>query len=139
MLAPFPHRYSVRLEHRQLVAPPRSPIALGPPPQFGGDDRAWSPEELLVGATLECLWTTFDAYARHAGVVVDDWVGGGVGVLDKGPHGPTFTSIELSVAIVVAAANVEHARQLLARAEDHCIISRALRVPITVHADVHAP
>lgn len=134
--SPFPHRYAVNLEDRRLVAAPRPPIAVGAPPQFGGSDQVWSPEELLVGATLECLWTTFDAYARHDGLAFADWRGSGVGVLDKGPTGPIFTSIELAVEMEVIEADVERARRLLETAEKHCIISNALRVAVTVTATV---
>ena len=135
-IVPLPHRYTVRLEDRLLVAPPRTPIALGPPPQFGGDDRSWSPEELLVGAALECLWTTFEAYARHDKLAVASWSGTGVGVLDKGAPVPVFTSITLSVTLVVSAADEERARRLLATAEQRCIVSHALAVPVTVEATI---
>jgi len=129
-IARFPHRYEVRLEDRQLLAPPRAPIAAGSPPQFGGTDQVWSPEELLVGAVLECLWTTFEAYARKDGLEVSGWTGSGVGVLDKGPGGPVFTSIDLSVELAVRPEDEERARSTLVKAEQNCIISRALSAPV---------
>ena len=137
-MMPFPHQYTVRLEHRRLVAPPRAPIAAGPPPQFGGSDQVWSPEELLVGAALACLWTTFEAYARRDGMAVEDWSGTGVAVLDRGPGVPVFTSITLRVEVAVAHGDEERARQLLETAEKHCIISNALRVPVTLDATVRS-
>ncbi|CAN5557597.1 hypothetical protein BH11MYX1_BH11MYX1_11690 [soil metagenome] len=136
--APFPHHYTVTLADGLLSSPPREPIALGPPPQFGGTDRVWSPEELLVGAVLECLWTTFDAYARHDALEVHGWSGSGVGVLEKGSPVPVFSSIALSVELVVAAADEERARRVLTTAEQHCIISNALKVPVTLQATVRA-
>lgn len=135
--AAFPHRYTVTLEDRHLAAPPRTPIAVGAPPQFGGSDAVWSPEELLVGAALECLWTTFEAYARHDQLEVTGWRGSGVGVLDKGPTGPVFTSLTLSVDMTVATADVERTRRLLDTAEKHCIIANALRVAVTLEAAIH--
>ena len=138
-IAPFPHRYEVTLEDGMLRAGPRAPIALGPPPQFGGqDDRVWSPEELLIGAVLECLWTTFAAYARKDALAVRSWSGGATGVLDRAPGAPAFTSITLTVELTVPAGDEERARKLLATAEDRCIISRALRAPISLDARVRA-
>jgi len=134
--APFPHHYTVRLADRRLAAPPRAPIAVGAPRQFGGSDEVWSPEELLVGAALECLWTTFEAYARHDHLEFEGWLGTGSGVLDKGPTGPVFTSITLAVELTVAATDVERARHILDTAEKHCIISNALRVAISVQAEI---
>jgi organic hydroperoxide reductase OsmC/OhrA len=136
-IAPFPHRYTVRLSDRQLVAPPRAPIALGPPPQFGGSDGVWSPEELLLGAALECLWTTFEAYARHDALEVRDFSGTGSAVLDKGAPVPVFTSITLAVELTVTAADEERARRLLATAEQRCIISNALKTSVTIETTIH--
>lgn len=137
-MMPFPHRYTVTLADRELLAPPRAPIALGPPPQFDGDDRRWSPEELLVGATLECLWTTFEAYARKHKLAVHGFSGSGVGVLDRGSPVPKFTGIELAVELRVDPGEERRAEELLAKAEQGCIISHALAVPVTVTAAARA-
>jgi organic hydroperoxide reductase OsmC/OhrA len=134
--APFPHRYTVSLADRRLLAPPRAPIAVGPPPQFGGTDQVWSPEELLLGAVLECLWTTFEAYARHETLEVRGWAGTVVGVLERSATGPAFTSITETVELTVGAGDEERARRVLATAEKHCIITGALRVPVTLDVTV---
>jgi organic hydroperoxide reductase OsmC/OhrA len=134
--APFPHHYRVILEDGLLLAHPRTPIAIGPPPQFGGSDQVWSPEDLLVGAVLQCLWTTFAAYARRDALEVREWRGTAVGVLDKGRGGPTFTSITLTVDIAVAPSGEQQARRLVLAAEENCIVSKALRVPVTVVATI---
>ena len=136
--APFPHRYTVVLSEGRLLAPPRAVIALGPPPQFGGTDIVWSPEELLVGAVLECFWTTFSAYAKRESLEVRDWSGTGLGILDRGPTVPAFTSIALTVELGVPAGDEERARRVLANAEKNCIIAHALNVPISVDAKVRA-
>ena len=134
----FPHRYAVAIVDGQLSAPPRQPISLGPPPQFGGNDRVWSPEELLVGAVLECLWTTFEAFARRDKLDVRRWRASGVGVLERGRPVPTFTSIELSVHIEVNGGDEARARACIEKAESNCIVSHALNVPVKVNARVNA-
>ena len=135
-VAPFPHRYTVRLADRRLLAPPRAPIAAGSPPQFGGTDTVWSPEELLVASALECLWSTFEAYARHDGLEVRDWSGTGTAVLEKGAPIPAFSSITLQVEVVVAASDELRARNLVETAEKRCIISNALKVPVVLQATI---
>jgi organic hydroperoxide reductase OsmC/OhrA len=135
-IAPFPHRYVVRLEDRQLLAPPRAPIEAGAPPQFGGSDQVWSPEELLVAAALECLWTTFEAHARRDALVVERWAGTGVAVLDRGPGVPVVTSLTMHVDLRVAAGDELRARTLLELAERRCIISNALRVPVLLDVTI---
>lgn len=137
-VAPFPHRYAVRLAERQISAPARAPIAAGPPPQFGGSDTVWSPEDLLVAATLECLWTTFEAHARRDELTVHRWSGDGIAVLDRGAPVPKFTSITLRVELEVSAGDVERAGKLLVSAEQRCIISHALNVPVVLEPIVRA-
>lgn len=131
-IAPFPHRYVVALENDKLVAAPRPEIPAGAPPQFGGTDTVWSPEDLLVASALLCLKTTFDAYARRASLPVVEWHGTGTATLAKAPGGPTFTSIDLDVAVVTAPGDEARATDLIGQAERHCIISHALNVPIHV-------
>lgn len=137
-IAPFPHRYTVQLAEGQLAAPPRAPIAAGAPPQFGGTEDVWSPEELLVAAALACLWTTFEAYARHEGLTLHSWSGSGTAMLDKGSPVPSFTSIALRAELVVAEADVGRARTLLQTAAQRCIISHALNVSVTLEPIVRA-
>jgi len=53
-----------------VSAPPRPVIVTGPPPEFGGDPEAWSPEHVLLAAVSGCLWSTFRALAARKGVAV---------------------------------------------------------------------
>ena len=138
-IAPFPHTYAVSLENDSLAAATRPRIPCGPPPQFGGNDQVWSPEHLLLAATLSCLKTTFDAYARRERITVHDWHGRATGTLVKTANGPSFSAIDLEVDVVVAAGEEARAEATLAVAEHHCIISRALTAPVhvTAHAKSH--
>jgi organic hydroperoxide reductase OsmC/OhrA len=137
-ISAFPHHYAVSLEAGLLAAEPRPKIPAGAPPQFGGSDQVWSPEELLVGAVLLCLKTTFDAYARRDALVVRSWRGDATGVLEKSPTGPIFTSVDLKVAIAVSPGDEERARKLLDTAEHHCIISNAIKAPVRLEATITA-
>jgi organic hydroperoxide reductase OsmC/OhrA len=137
-ISPFPHTYTVTLEDRQMLAPPRAPIAVGPPPQFGGTDDRWSPEELLVASSLECLWTTFEAYARRDRLTVERFAGGGTAVLDRGPGVPVFTSLTLHIDLQVGPGDEARARKLLELAESKCIISNVLKVRVGLDVAVSA-
>jgi len=133
---PFPHSYSVGLSDHRLTAEPRQPISVGAPPQFGGTNEVWSPEELLVGAVLLCVKTTFDAFARKAELAVHSWTGKGAGVLDKGPAGAIFTSIRIELDIQTDSGAESRVRDLLRSVERACIISRAINAPVDVVANV---
>lgn len=137
-IAPFPHEYTVSFDDGALRADPRPPIPAGPPPQFGGTDKVWSPEELLVAAVLLCVKTTFDAFALGEKLAVKQWRGTGTGTLVKSATGPVFSGVSLRVELVVPAGEEEHARQVLERAERRCIISAAIKAPVTLLVSVSA-
>ena len=136
-IAPFPHTYTVTLANNgELGAPPRTRIAGGTPPQFGGSEAVWSPEELLVGAALLCLQTTFESMARRESLTIHGWQGSASGILDRTSEGPAFSVIRLDVELVTAIGDESRAEALLRTAEKRCIIGRALKAPteLTVHA-----
>ncbi len=137
--APFPHRYVVTLANGQLAAPLRTTIETGPPPQFGGNEEVWSPEELLVGAALACLQSTFAAYAKRAALRIHGWTATGTGTLNKGPGGPVFTSIDLAVELDTERGDEVQAEQVLREAERACIVSRALVVPVHLYVTFASP
>lgn len=135
-VAPFPHRYIVTLEHDRIHALPRIAIPVGAPPQFGGSESVWSPEELLVGAVVTCLKTTFDAFARRDSLPVTSWRASGTGVLAKGSSGPWFTEIVIHVSLETEAGHEQDARRVLAVAERNCILSKSVTFPVHVELTV---
>jgi organic hydroperoxide reductase OsmC/OhrA len=135
-IAPFPHRYVVKLEHDRVHALPRDPIHVGSPPQFGGTAEVWSPEELLVAAVVTCLKTTFDAYARRDSLEVTNWTASGTGVLAKGSTGPWFTEITIHVSFATKPGQEEAAHRTLSVAERNCILSKSVTCPVRVELTI---
>jgi organic hydroperoxide reductase OsmC/OhrA len=141
MTTPFPHHYEVRLDGdgpraARLWSTAHPPIATGFPPQFGGTERVWSPEELLLSAVGACLYTTFSAIAEKEKLEARSYLAHVEGTLDKSAAGIVFTAITARVELRVPAADVERARALLERASRFCIISNSLKPPVAVAATV---
>ncbi len=134
--APFPHHYQVALEMDQLLAAPRFPISVGSASEFGGSDEVWSPEALLLGAALVCVKTTFDAFVHQTPVPVHGWFGRVTGTLERTLEGPVFTAIQIDLHITTAPGSEPRIRDLVHSVERSCIISRALKAPVTISADV---
>jgi len=141
MKAPFPHVYTVdvtRTGHgtATIDASPRSPIRASRPPEFGGEPTLWSPEHLLLSSVGMCLLATFEAFAERAKLAILDWHDTIRGTIDKTANGLAFTSIAVDIELVVAAADVDSARELFDRAKPHCIVSNTLKVPPTITLQV---
>lgn len=141
MNAPFPHVYEVRLTgagdaRGTLSAGPRPPLEGGPPPEFGGDDRRWSPEHLLLASASLCLKATFAAVAGKSKLAVSAYESAASGTLDKTEEGLRFTRIVIKVK--VRSPEPERAARLLETAKKYCIVSNSLRRPVEVETEIAA-
>jgi len=139
MPAAFPHRYHAKVvrtlaSRARIEAPPRAPIAGGPPPEFDGDATAWSPEHLLLSSIGLCLLTTFEALAARDRVALAAWDADVTCTLDRTAHGLAFTSFRVALAIEVD--DVERARRTLEDARVHCPATKALRAPVEIDATI---
>jgi organic hydroperoxide reductase OsmC/OhrA len=143
MSAPFPHHYSVTLEGLEdgsgvLASRPRPDIAGGAPREFGGLDRWWSPEHLLLGSLSLCLMTTFRAFAAREKLAVLGFECRTEGVLDRTPAGLAFTSLGLRVDLRVPPADLGRAERLLHSAKKHCIVANSLNAAVGLEVSVIA-
>ena len=140
MPAPFPHRYDVRFEawgpEGWLTSGIRPPIEGGAPLEFDGRGDVWSPEHLLLSSLALCHFTTFRALARKAGLRVIRYKGKADGELSKTAEGLAFTKLLLDVVVQVRPGDADSAEELLARAERHCLVSNALKMPVILKARV---
>ena len=113
-------------------------IAVAPPPEFRGVDPAtWSPEDFFVGAAASCLAVTFTGLAERAGLSyagLEVHGDGVVGGREDGRFG--FTRVVLRLVVELDPADEERGRELARKAEDTCLVSVSLDVPVEVEVEV---
>lgn len=118
----------------------KQPVEIAPPPVFRGTDpSAWSPEDFLVAAAASCLAVTFTGLAERAGLAYRDLKVGGDGVCglrDDGRFG--FTRMLLRFAVEVDPADRERTRTLAEEAEETCLVSASLDLPVEAAIEVRA-
>ena len=119
----------------------KQPIEITPPPVFRGTDPStWSPEDFFVAAAASCLAVTFTGLAAQAGLdyaslAVD---GDGVaGMREDGRFG--FTRLLLRIAVETDPADEQLARELAQKAEDTCLVSASLDLPVETVIEVNPP
>ena len=121
----------------ELSAPDKRRLPLATPPEFkGGIPGIWSPEELLVGAVAACYELTLAAVAERLGVALERVTVDAAGHVDRGKAGYAFSVLELDVEVEVDPAHEEGARRAARLAEEHCIVARALDVPVHVSLSI---
>jgi peroxiredoxin-like protein len=114
------------------------------PPQFGGLEAMWTPEDLLMTALASCFTTTFHAIAGYSKFEYTDLAVEAEGTVSKTDTGYRFSKIVIRPSLTIP--NEEHrerAISLLHKARALCLVSRALaaaqkfeaQVGISKHSD----
>lgn len=111
-------------------------IEIAPPPVFRGTDpTTWSPEDFLVASAASCLAVTFTGLAARAGLEytrLDVDADGVCGMRGDGRFG--FTRIRLTLQL--ETDDVAEARRLAEQAEENCLVSASLALPVETVIEV---
>jgi organic hydroperoxide reductase OsmC/OhrA len=116
----------------------KPPLAIATPPEFRGTDPdLWSPEDALVAAVGSCLAVTVAALAERAGLTLHGLSVRAEGVVGRRPDGRFgFVGIEQTVVIDVDAEDEALAAALVAEADDTCLVSVSLDLPVDTHVEI---
>jgi organic hydroperoxide reductase OsmC/OhrA len=121
----------------ELSADAKPPLAVATPPEFKhGVPGVWSPEELLVGAVASCYELTLVAIAERLEIPLGALSVAATGHVESGERGYGFTVIELDVTIETDPTHEAGARRAAELAQRHCIVERALDVPVHVRVAI---
>jgi organic hydroperoxide reductase OsmC/OhrA len=114
-------------------------IEVTPPPVFRGTDPAtWSPEDFLVGAAASCLAVTFTGLAARAGLSYTKLKVDADGVAGTRRDG-RFGFTRLLLRLQVETEQAQEARRLATQAEETCLVSASLDLPVETEIDVRRP
>ena len=125
-------RLQARTNPRLLVATP---------PEFGGPEGMWCPEELLVASVAGCLMSTLLYFVERFQVPFEAYSSVSQGTLSKTADGLRFTGIEVAVRVTVpdAAAREKAASlRLKEKLEKYCPVSAALNCPVRLALSIAA-
>jgi organic hydroperoxide reductase OsmC/OhrA len=99
------------------------------PPQFGGMEDRWTPEDLLLSAVASCFTTTFHAVAGYSKFEYLDLEVEVDGTVSKTSSGYCFTGIVVRPKLTLGdEAARARGLELLKKAKGLCLVSRALGV-----------
>jgi len=111
-------------------------IEITPPTVFRGTDpKTWSPEDFFVAAAASCLAVTFTGLAARAGLSyakLGVHADGVAGRRDDGRFG--FTRLLLRFEL--ETEQVEEGRRLAEKAEETCLVSASLDLPVETRIEV---
>jgi organic hydroperoxide reductase OsmC/OhrA len=113
-------------------------LGIATPPEFrGSDPGVWSPEDAFVAAAGSCLAVTIAALAERDHLELQDLSVRAEGVVGRRPDGAFgFIRIEQTVVADVASADERAVAALVAEAEDTCLVTVSLDLPVETHVEI---
>jgi organic hydroperoxide reductase OsmC/OhrA len=116
-------------------------VRIATPPEFRGTDpELWSPEDAFVAAAGSCLAVTIAALAEREQLPLTDLSVHADGVVGRRADGRFgFVRIEQTVELEIGAEHEEAARSLVAKAEDGCLVTVSLALPVQTIVHIRTP
>ena len=116
----------------------KPPLAIATPPEFrGSDPELWSPEDAFVAAAAACLAVTIAALAERDQLAIHRLSIEAQGIVGRRPDGRFgFVRIEQTVFLDVDAGDATAAAGLVARAEDGCLVTVSLDLPVATRLEI---
>jgi uncharacterized OsmC-like protein len=116
----------------------KPPLAIATPPEFRGTDpNLWSPEDALVAATGSCLAVTVAALAERERLTLYGLSVEAEGVVGRRPDGRFgFMRIDQTIAVDVAPEDEMATAAVVANAEDMCLVTVSLDLPVETHVEI---
>ena len=117
----------------------RPPLTIFPPPEFGGKETEWSPEDLLAASVESCLLLSLKFWVNRGKVDMKTYSSKTRLDMDRTPQGLRFQGCEIEITATVGTeediAKLEDAAH---KAEGTCPVSNALNfaVKVAVNATV---
>jgi organic hydroperoxide reductase OsmC/OhrA len=110
----------------------KAALPIATPPEFRGTDPyLWSPEDAFVASVGSCLAVTIAALGERAGIPLHRLIVDARGVVGRRPDRRFgFVRIEQTVQIETDEEHIDSARTLVAEAEDGCLVTAALDLPV---------
>ena len=115
----------------RVVSSGKPVLEISTPPEFGGKEGIWAPEELFIASVNSCVMTTFLYFANKEKLKFVSFESEAEGILERSKRGFWFSQITLYPKIEVANEQmIEKAKALLETAKTHCLISNSIETKV---------
>jgi len=112
-------------------------LEVATPPEFGGHEGIWTPEDLFVASVNVCVMATFLYYRAKMGIGLVAYESEAEGVLESAEGGIKFTRATIRPRVVVATeGDRQKAEEALRLSDEDCLISRSMNVAVRVEPAV---
>lgn len=106
-------------------------VEVATPPEFGGPENIWTPEDLLTSSVATCIMTSALFFIDRAKIQLRSYKSNATATMEKGPTGLVITGITVAVTVELAdPSQSEATHKALVQAEKTCPISNSLNCAV---------
>jgi len=121
----------------EMLAEGKPSLEVATPPEFGGPENIWTPEDLLTSAVASCLMTSLLFFAEKSRIVMCSYTSQATATMEKTPEGLRITGVKVAVHVTLAEKKQEAAlKKAMAFAEKTCPVSHSLVCPVELTLQV---
>ena len=123
----------------EIISEGKPSVEVATPPEFGGPEDIWTPEDLLAGSVATCIMTSALFYLDRAGVQPKSYTSRSTATMEKTATGLVITGIRVDISVSLEdAAQQGAATHAIEQAEKTCPVSNALQCPVEMTLQVDA-
>jgi peroxiredoxin-like protein len=112
-------------------------IHVGTPPEFGGEEKTWSPEHLFLSSISSCYMTTYLAFAKKLGFEISHFECNTIGQIQIIDEKYKFTNINIYPKIFIAKEELrEKATTALNKTHKYCLVTNSLNANVFYHSEI---
>jgi organic hydroperoxide reductase OsmC/OhrA len=119
----------------ELKARDNPALEVASPPEFGGPEQTWSPEELLVGSIESCLMSTLLYFVERFRLAMTAYSSTAKGTLDKTPQGLRFAGVDVRIEVIFEdddSMQKAGSLRLKEKLEKYCPVSASVNCPVSI-------
>lgn len=113
-------------------------LEVATPPEFGGPEGIWTPEDLLTTAVESCIMASALFFLNRGKIQFRSYKSKAAGHLEKGPAGLVFSRIVVEVSLVLEdPSQADAAHKAVVQAEKTCPLSNSLSCPVELAVNLN--
>lgn len=115
----------------------KSNFQVATPPEFGGPENQWTPEDLLAASVASCVMTSTLFFTKRSKIEMESYQSQAVAVMEKTPAGLAITSVRVLVSVRLKDSSQSEAMQkAVEMAEKNCPISASLNCSVKIELSI---
>lgn len=112
-------------------------VEVATPPEFGGPENIWTPEDLLTSAVATCIMTSALFFFERSKIALQSYKSQATATMEKTPTGLAITGLKVAVTLELSdPAQADAAQRAVEQAEKTCPLSNSLTCPVELELQV---